>query len=246
MREETRKICEIVRSCGEIIKNVDRNSIKIDAKEGYANFVTEYDKKVEDKLKEGLLTVIPDARFVGEEGDEKYYEPEGTCFVVDPIDGTTNFIKDYKMSCISVAVVTDGKPEIGVVYNPYLNEMYWAERGQGAYLNDERIRVSDQPLSNGVVLFGTAPYYEELHERSFEMVYKYFKQALDVRRSGSAALDLCAIAAGRAELFFELRLCPWDFAAGALLVEEAGGIITDEDGNPVKYNGPSSVIARNK
>ena len=138
-----------------------------------------------------------------------------------------------------------GKVEIGIVYNPYLNEMFWAQRGKGAYCNDKRINVSNQPLNNGIVLFGTSLYYEELNEKTFEMAYEYFKQALDVRRSGSAALDLCSIAAGRAELFFELRLSPWDYAAGTLIVEEAGGVVTTVEGEAISFDKPCSVLARN-
>ena len=238
-------IIEVVKECGQYILNVNRSEMAIDSKEGPANFVTEHDKKVQDMLEEQLLKIIPDAIFVGEEesannvsGDDKY-------FVVDPIDGTTNFIKDYHVSCISVALIEKEQVQVGVIYNPYLNEVYWAKRGEGAYCNDKKIEVSKQPLSNGIVLFGSSPYNEELHEKSFEMAYKYFKQALDIRRSGSAALDLCAIAAGRAELYFELKLSPWDYAAGSLIVEEAGGIVTTVDGTPITLDKPCSILAKN-
>lgn len=245
MSDITEKICRIARECGEFIKNADRSHMCIDAKEGPANFVTEYDKKVEQMLREKLASVVPDAVFMGEEGDDNRFTDKGKCFIVDPIDGTTNFIKDYHMSCISIGLYNDGSPWIGVVYNPYLDEMFWAEKGKGAFCNGKKLSVSKQPLSNGIVLFGTAPYHEELNEKSFELAFKYFKKALDIRRSGSAALDLCAIASGRAELYFELLLSPWDYAAGALLVTEAGGVITDADGNPLKHGFATSVIARN-
>ena len=183
---------------------------------------------------------------MGEEEGGDTATNRGRWFVVDPIDGTTNFIKDCHMSCISVALVEDGLVQLGVVYNPYLDEMFWAVRGTGAYCNGKQLRVSDQPLSNGLVLFGTSPYHEELHEESFRLAYQYFRQALDIRRSGSAALDLCAIAAGRAELFFELELAPWDYAAGSLMIEEAGGIISTMDGEPLVFDRPCSVLARNR
>lgn len=240
-----KKICELVRECGNFIKNADRSTIQIDAKAGHANFVTEYDKKVQEKLKEGLLKMEPDAIFIGEEGEKQTFSNKGKYFIVDPIDGTTNFIKDYHMSCISVALFSDGQAQKAVVYNPYLDEMFCAQRGKGAFCNEQPIHVSTEPLENGIVLFGTSPYNEELSEASFKMAYSYFKKALDIRRSGSAALDLCAIAAGRAELYFELLLSPWDYAAGGLIVEEAGGSITDVDGNPVVYDRPCSVMARN-
>lgn len=240
------KMIDVVRECGQVILDADRSTIAIDSKAGPANFVTEYDKKVQDLLEEKLIEIVPDAKFVGEEENSEKVTNTGKYFVVDPIDGTTNFIKDYHVSCISVALIEDGKVEIGIVYNPYLKEIFWAKRGCGAYCNDKKIHVSEQPLNNGVVLFGSSPYYEELHKKSFEMAYNYFKQALDIRRSGSAALDLCSIAAGRAELYFELRLSPWDYAAGSLIVEEAGGIVTTVEGEKVSLDKPCSVLARNK
>ena len=144
-----------------------------------------------------------------------------------------------------VALVVDGTAELGAIYNPYLDEMFTAMRGQGAFCNGKRIHVSSEPLENGLVIFGTSPYNEELSERSFKLAYSYFKKSIDIRRTGSAALDMCSVAAGRAELFFELSLSPWDYAAGALIVEEAGGIVTDIDGNALVYGRKSSVLARN-
>ena len=184
------QITDAVRACGEIILQADRSKGCIDEKAGHANFVTTYDRKVQQQLQERLLRILPEAVFVGEEEDSHAAVAEGYAFIVDPIDGTTNFIKDYHMSAISVGLARDGERYMGVVYNPYLDEMFTAVKGQGAYLNREPIHVSSEPLSNGVVLFGTAPYYEELSRKSFEMAYDYFRQALDVRRSGSAALTL--------------------------------------------------------
>ncbi len=194
----------------------------------------------------GLREIMPDAHFVGEEGTTQAFAPTGEFFIVDPIDGTTNFIKDYHFSSISVALVVDNAAELGVIYNPYTDEMFCAQRGQGAFCNGKRLHVSSEPLENAIIVFGTAPYHEELNEKTFSLAYSYFRKALDIRRSGSAALDLCTIAAGRAELFFELVLSPWDYAAGALIVEEAGGLVSDCDGHPLVYDRPCSVLARNK
>ncbi len=240
------KIADAVRECGEIMLKADRSGNYIDEKGGHANFVTVYDKKVQTELKERLFEILPEAVFVGEEDDMHASINKGLAFIVDPIDGTTNFIKDYNTSAISVGLTNDGQPYMGVVYNPYLNEMFTAEKGKGAYLNGKQIQVSKQPLSNGIVLFGTAPYYETLSKKSFQMAYDYFKKALDVRRSGSAALDLCTIAAGRAELFFELKLSPWDYAAGALIVKEAGGIVTTVEGTTITLDKPCSILATNR
>ena len=241
-----KQIIQTVKECGQFILHAERSTMAIDSKEGPANFVTEYDRKVQELLEKELNQIVPDARFIGEEENTNTASEKGKYFIVDPIDGTTNFIKDYHMSCISVALLEDGEVQIGVIYNPDLDEMFWALKGKGAYCNDRRIQVSEQPLSNGLVLFGTSPYNKELHKKSFEMAYDFFCQALDMRRSGSAALDLCSIAAGRAELYFELRLSPWDYAAGSLLVEEAGGIITTVEGEKLRFDRPCSVLAKNK
>lgn len=239
------QITDAVRACGEIILHADRSKGCIDEKAGHANFVTSYDKKVQQELQKRLLEILPEAVFVGEEEDIHASIAKGYAFIVDPIDGTTNFIKDYHMSAVSVGLALDGERYMGVVYNPYLDELFTAVKGQGAYLNGAPIHVSSEPLENGIVLFGTAPYYEELNKQSFEMAYDYFRKSLDVRRSGSAALDLCSVAAGRAELFFELRLCPWDFAAGALIVEEAGGKATTVEGGQLTLHQPCSMLATN-
>lgn len=239
------ELVRIVRVCGAIILNADRGQSCIDEKAGHANFVTAYDKKVQSELQAKLLAVLPEAVFVGEEEDVHASVQNGYAFIVDPIDGTTNFIKDYHASAISVALIKDARRYMGVVYNPYLDEMFTAIKGKGAFLNGKPIHVSSQPLANGIVIFGTATYYEEYAKATFDMAYDYYCKALDVRRSGSSALDLCSVAAGRAELFFELRLCPWDYAAGSLIVEEAGGVVTTIDGGALPLDEGCGVLATN-
>lgn len=240
------QIIDVARFCGEIILHADRSAIKIKDKAGKANFVTEYDCKVQKIARERLMQVLPQADFLGEEEEASIDETTEYVFVVDPIDGTTNFIKDYHTSCISIGLIRNGERYLGVVYNPYLDEMFYALKGEGAYLNSKPIHVSSEDLSNGIVLFGTSPYNTELAKASFDLAYTYFTKALDIRRSGSAAIDLCSVAAGRAELYFEMILSPWDFAAGALILEEAGGVVTTLDGNDVPCFEKSSVLARNK
>ena len=239
------QIIEVARDCGKLIKDADRSSLGIKDKAGKANFVTEYDCKVQNVAKEKLMQILPEADFLGEEADDNVDTTREYIFIVDPIDGTTNFIKDYHMSCISIGLVKNGERYLGVVYNPYLDELFYAIKGEGAFLNGERIHVSNEDLSNGIVLFGSSPYNTELAKASFELAYEYFTKALDIRRSGSAALDLCSVAAGRAELYFEMLISPWDFAAGALIVEEAGGIVTTLEGEKVPCFEKTSVVARN-
>ena len=245
MKKILSEVEKLMKECGGIMLGATRTVDMVTAKEGHANFVTTYDKAVQEKLQEGLKKILPEAVFVGEEEDLHASVKKGYAFVVDPIDGTTNFIKDYKQSCISVALLKDSVQVLGAVYNPYLDEMFTAIKGEGAHLNGKRIRTSSLPLSEGVVIFGTSPYYPELNRKSFDMAYDYFTKALDIRRSGSSAIDLCSIAAGRAEVFFELKLSPWDYAAGSLIVTEAGGKVTTVDGEPIVFDRPCSVLATN-
>lgn len=238
------KIIEEVRSCGEIILSADRSVTMIDDKAGHANFVTSYDKKVQAELEKRLLSIIPEAAFAGEEGDDFYVPSEGIVFIVDPIDGTTNFIYDYKVSCISVGILKDDEQLAGIVFNPYLDEMFSAIKGEGAFLNGKKISVFTGDVNRGLSLFGTSPYNSEWADKSFEMARKMLDFSADVRRSGSAAIDLCNVAAGRATMYFEYILSPWDFAAGSLILEEAGGIITTTDGGKLDFRKKGSCVAR--
>ncbi len=237
-------IIEKVKEAGEIMLNAGNIEAGTECKVGHANFVTEYDKKVQEFLQKELMKIVPDAVFVGEEEESHAAIGSGYAFIVDPIDGTTNFMKGSNMSAISVGLLKDGEPFIGVIYNPYLNEVFCAEKGKGAWCNNQKIHVTGQPLSEGIVIVGTAPYYrDELGNHTFLLMRKFFNRSLDIRRSGSAALDLCSIAAGRAELFFELRLSPWDYAAGSLIVTEAGGRISTIEGEKLQFSKPTSVMA---
>lgn len=238
-------IIDIVHECGEIILEATDIQRKTHLKEGRGNFVTEYDSKVQAMLKEKLLTLLPEAAFFGEEDEaDKTDISKGYAFIVDPIDGTANFTRGLDHSCISVALAKDGYPIKGVIYNPYKKETYYAERGGGAFCNGEPIHVSDKSLEEGLVFFGTAPYNVELTNTTINMLSRYFLKTQDVRRSGSAALDLCTIACGKAELYFEMILSPWDYAAGALIVEEAGGIVSRSDGAPLTFDKKQAVVAR--
>ena len=240
------EIIVAAKECGQVMLQADRNNFGIKDKAGKANFVTAYDCKIQEMLQIKLAQILPEAEFLGEEEDCRINRKAEYIFVVDPIDGTTNFIKDYHMSCVSIGLIRNGKRYLGVVHNPYLDETFSAISGEGAYMNGNAIHVSSDDLENGVVLFGSSPYNTELAKASFELAYEYFQKCLDIRRSGSAALDLCSIASGRAELYFELILSPWDFAAGALIVEEAGGIVTTVEGDTLLCLEKSSVLARNK
>lgn len=241
--ELLQSIIAVVREAGEIMLNADHIEETAEEKSGRANYVTAYDKKVQAFLFDRLAKVLPDAVFIGEEKEENPPVSEGYVFIIDPIDGTTNFMKGYCVSCISVGLLKEGQPYMGVVYNPYLDELFSAEKGRGAFRNGSKIHVSTHELKEGIVLFGTAPYNEELSKRSFSLAYELFKRSMDVRRSGSAAIDLCNVACGRAELYFELLLSPWDYAAGALILTEAGGKIMTADGKELTFDRKNGVVA---
>ncbi len=238
-------ICLLVKDCGKVILNADREKMAVDIKSGVTDLVTEYDKNIQAQLEIGLKKLLPHAKFIGEEGSKDELSGDGFAFVVDPIDGTTNFIKDYHHSAISVALLKGDEVVAGVVYNPYLDEIFYAIKGKGAFCNNKKISVSSQPISKALVLFGSSPYDKSLYPKTMEKLSDFFSQALDIRRSGSAALDLCWVACGRAEVYFELQVSPWDFAAGKLIVEEAGGIVTALDGTPLSFDGKTSIIAKN-
>lgn len=239
------EIKKLVHACGTIMTEASDIERQTHSKAGKGNFVTDYDSRIQKILEKRLLELMPEAVFLGEEDQMDHTDiSHGYAFIVDPIDGTTNFTRGLDTSCISVALARDGRPVLGVVYNPYRRETFHALKGEGAYLNGRRISASRRSLEEGLILFGTAPYNEELARRSFEVAYRYMSHAQDLRRSGSAAIDLCTVACGRAEFFFELSLCPWDYAAGALIVEEAGGSVCDLAGNPLTYDRKQTVTAR--
>lgn len=238
-----KKIIAVIKECSKVMVTAHNMENKIAEKEGTANFVTDYDKQVQRMLQRRLSVLLPQASFLSEEDEVHTFHKEGYLFIIDPIDGTTNFIKNYRVSCISVGLALDGEMYMGVVYNPYLDEMFWAEKGKGAYCNGRPIHASKQYMEEGLVLFGTAPYYPELADRSFAMARYFFDRSLDIRRSGSAAIDLCSIAAGRGEIFFESRLSPWDYAAGSLIIEEAGGKCVTFENKPLELGEVCSVLA---
>ena len=149
----------------------------------------------------------------------------GLCFIIDPIDGTTNFIRNFEHSAISVGLAVDRKMVAGVVYDVDKDNLYAAQRGCGATLNGRAIHANRSDLDHSLLLFGSCPYERELAHRTFQMVEKAYTRVLEIRRTGSAALDICYVASGKADLYFELILRPWDYAAAIVIVEEAGGVI---------------------
>ena len=242
MRQE---ISEIVRQAGRIVREAGRDK-GVTEKSSHQDLVTRYDSQVQRFLEDRLLALLPQAGFLGEEdlGEDVHADREWL-FVVDPIDGTANFVKEYPHCGISVGLYRNGRPEIGVIYDPYLDELYEAERGKGAFLNGQPIHVSQAPMGDAVTVMGTSPYYRQYADVTFRMGRKLFDRSLDIRRAASAALDLCYVAAGRVNCYFECLLSPWDYAAGALIVAEAGGVATDLEGKELRVDCKCSLAAGN-
>ena len=231
--------------CGKLVLDANRDNLNIQNKEGNNNYVTEYDILIQNKLKKELLELLPEAGFLGEENDVHKNIDNEYVFVVDPIDGTANFSRDLKLSIISVALLKNGVPYLGFCYNPYVDELYEAKSGHGAFLNGNKIHVSKRNLKNGIVFCGSSPYYDDLRKKSLEIQRIYASIASDFRRFGSAAIEICNVASGKAELYYELKLMPWDYAAAALILKEAGGIIKTVAGDEIQYFNPSSILASN-
>lgn len=216
---------------------------QVTAKEGVGNFVTDYDVRAQKLIYAGLKKIHPTASLMGEEDETHEACLEGDCFIVDPLDGTQNFINGYRHSAVSIGMTRNGVPVLGVIYNPYQDELFWAEQGKGAFCNGRPLHTSTAPLSESVLLFGCSSYNREQTDLTFRLLRNLFDRALDLRSSGSAALDLCYVAAGRVNLFFEYQLSPWDYCAGSLILTEAGGRVSQWSGSPLDLVNGGSVLA---
>lgn len=242
---DLKQVKDIVLEAGILLKN--REAATHVTVKGKADYVTETDRQVQDFIQSSLGKLYPDIQFLGEEKNNDMVDLSGRVWVLDPVDGTTNLIHDYKRSSISLALADGGRIEAGIVYQPYTEELFHAERGKGAYLNGKRIHVSSaETMAECLISVGTSPYEKEAFgERTFRHIYHVFMDSQDIRRSGSAAIDLAETAAGRIDGFFEAKLNIWDYAAGQLLVEEAGGKITDYAGGELTCRMKSSVVCGN-
>lgn len=222
LKEKAQLAEKTAREAGEMIRTHREFGVK---RKAAHDFVTEMDVKSEKLIRERLLTACPEDEFFGEEGGGST-SSKGR-WIVDPIDGTTNYIKDIPLYTISIGYESEGELVIGCVYAPALDEMYTAVKGMGAYRNGERISVSDVSDPDlAVFSMSFAHRLSETHERMLKVLDGMIGSCNDMRRMGSAAFDLCCVACGRTEGFFELGLNLYDIAAGVVILREAGGTIT--------------------
>jgi len=218
--------------------------LRID-KKGTIDLVTEVDLAIEGMFRDLMAERFPDHAVLGEELGGSTTAPKGPCWVFDPIDGTTNYAHGLPIFCASLAFEIDGIGEVAAVYDPTRKELFTAERGAGAFLNGQPIRVSTASDLVDALLVTGFPY--DVHDRVEEIVGlfgAFVGRARAVRRLGSAAIDLCYVAAGRFDGFWESDLKPWDMAGGSLIVTEAGGHVTDMDGTAFSSRG-RHILASN-
>lgn len=236
------KVENLIRKAGEII--LSASSSPVHQKGGHLNYVTDTDISIQAILKDGLMPLIPGCVFFAEEQENELLTDQYT-WIVDPLDGTNNFIRGRKYSSVSIALLKDKKCVLGTVFQPFLNELYTAIRGEGSFMNGTPLHISTLPFDKALVDFGSSPYYTELAEATAYAFHEFLLNCGDVRRVGSAVMDCCDIASGRAEIFWEMKLSPWDFAAGSLLIEEAGGYFMMPYQDKVDLGRPACILATN-
>ena len=235
---------DIVHEAGAMLRDAHLSTSEIHEKEGPANFCTDYDLRIQRFIMARLSKAIPGCSFYGEEDTEGNHASAISpyTFYIDPIDGTTNFMFDYHHSCVSVGVAYAGQLVAGYVYNPYVDELFHAVQGEGAWLNDRRLVMQDKPIKEGIVAFGCARYNDSDTDLLFDVTRQMFLRSLSIRNGGSAALDLCRIASGSNVAYYEFKLQPYDYAAASVIIEEAGGYISRVDGGSITLDRPCSIV----
>lgn len=233
-----------VRKAGALL--TDQSAVRNIWAKSETDFVTNVDVTVQETLKAQLASLAPEIQFMGEEQDNSRLDWNRPCWLLDPVDGTTNLIHSFQHSAISLALAEGGQIVFGMVYNPYSGECFTARRGCGAWRNGRFIHVSSvSRLEDSLLCAGTVPGRRELADKAFCQMRNLYNVCQDIRRTGCASLDLCWVACGRLDGYVELFLQPWDYAAGLLIVNEAGGRITAPDGSPLSLCQGGPLLASN-
>jgi len=250
MNASTNIALKAAREAGRFIAQAaDRLDTNEIARKGQHDYVTETDTKAEAHIIETIREAYPQHSFLGEEFGQSGAEDNDNLWIIDPIDGTTNFIHGIPHYAISIALQHKGKLEAAVIYDPIKNEEFVAARGQGAQLNGKRIRVSQTKVLSDAVIGTGFPFkkdQEPLMDAYFEQAKNIAKATAGIRRAGAASLDLAYVAAGRYDGFWEYGLQKWDIAAGILLVQEAGGLLGEPQGGLDYFNQGNIVCANSK
>lgn len=241
------KIIALLRSAGSYTQ--DRSGVSAPTEKGKNDFVTSTDLGIQEYLKNELASLMPHVRLYAEEKGEQCDASE-LRWILDPVDGTTNYIHGLMHFAISLALAKGDDLLLGCVYCPVTDQCFYAVKGKGAFERhsgtQKAIHVSSvTSLSDALVTVGTSPYHRELADSNFRIFRAIFDCTQDIRRLGSAALDCCYVASSTVDAYFERKLQPWDHAAGSLILTEAGGTVTDLNGDPPSLSRPSDVVATN-
>ncbi len=234
----------LARQAGAIQRDRYETTLDVRTKSAAIDLVTEVDDACEALIVDTLAVERPDDAILAEEGSGDDRADAAWRWVIDPLDGTVNYAHGYPRFCVSIGVQLDGTGTVGVVYDPLLDELFAATRGEGATCNGRPIRVSEErELSRALLATGFAYDVHQSDEDNLDHFARFAKRARGLRRDGSAALDLCYVAAGRVDGFWELKLHPWDVVAGNLIVDEAGGRTSDLSGRPPTGDGRETVAS---
>jgi len=240
----TLSVCDIARQAGQYIRHEREqfSSDRIERKHAH-DYVSYVDKGSEQLIVGALRQLLPEAGFITEEGSAVYHD-EQYCWVVDPLDGTTNFIHQYAPYAVSIALCKGKEIVLGVVYEICAEECFYAWKGGGAYVNGRSIHVSAHPIEEALISL-QLPYNSEAYKKTvLGLIDCFYGRAASIRMCGSAAMSLCYVAAGRLDAYAEKYIGQWDYMAGALIVKEAGGSVTDYEGSNDFTKG-NSVVATN-
>lgn len=233
---------QTVREAGRLV--LDRRLSSSVRKKSPTDYVTKTDLTVQSFIRERLYDLFPDVDFLGEEQEQTELSMDRYVWILDPVDGTTNLVHGIDHCAVSLALCEDGKPTAAFIYDPYKDEMFTAFKGEGACLNGDRIHVSEvSALGDSLIGIGTFPAERSQSSLIFDRIRHVFDRCIDIRRMGAASLDLCYVACGRLDGYFEDHLKPWDYAAGWLLVNEAGGLVTGYDGTDFAFRSDREIVA---
>ncbi len=236
---------QVALQAGALLRKGFDTTFEITSKPGRHNLVTEYDKAAEDCILTTLMKRFPDHGFIGEE--QGHTRQGEVTWIVDPLDGTVNFAHGVPLFCVSIAVAVQEEIVASAVFQPMTQELFWALKDHGAFLNGKPLHVSTNASFQDAFVTTGFPYnVEEDPLHCIETFSSFLRKGIPIRRLGSAAIDMAYVAAGRFDAYWEASLQPWDFAGSLLLIEEAGGTVTQYDGSPCKIFQPSSILATNQ
>ena len=238
---------EAAQEGGQVLLDWMEKGFTIEYK-GVMDLVTDADRAAEQVIIDRIISVFPDHQVLAEEGGASSSKASPYKWVIDPLDGTTNYTHRFPAFCVSIGLEIDGVVSVGVVFDPMRKELFVAAKGRGATCNGESISVSQTPTLNEALLVTGFSYdvRQDKTDNNFNFFRGFVKQAQGVRRTGSAAIDLCYVAMGRFDGFWEMKLSPWDVAAGSLMVTEAGGLISDFNGTPFSIYGGQLVASNGR